>query len=165
MPAIAAEVFIIVAATFREIQEMPGEQTHRWVLDLAPSRLCLEKRMTTIARVLMESVAGRHEMYRMSKQVAQVSNLLGKGRLIGVGIASNLEKQRMPALDTDILVMTRPHGDLLIPMSEYKARDRVGHPSFFATAQITNAAAAVFFGTSHRFERHVAHLVAEQQAG
>ena len=71
----------------------------------------------------------------------------------------------MPALNTDIFVMTRPHGDLLVPVTENKARDGVGHSRLFALAEIVNAAAAVFFGTAHRFERNVADLVAEQQAG
>ena len=164
MPAVAAKILVIAATPLCEIQEVPGEQTNGRVFDLIPSRLGLQKGMATIAGVLVESVAGSHKMNLMPKQVALISDLLRERRVICVWISSRFEEQRVPALNANVLVVFRPHSNLLVAMTKHEAGNGMRNPRFFVCAEIVGAAAAMFCRAVHRLESDVADLMTEQQA-
>jgi hypothetical protein len=121
--------------------------------------------MATIASVLVESVTGSHKMNLMSKQVAPISDLLRERLTICVRVSSQFEEQWVPALNANVLVVVRPHGNLLVAMAKHEAGNGMRDPRFFVCAEIVGAAAAMFCGAVHRLESDVADLMTEQQAG
>jgi len=118
--AIPAKILVIISPALGKPQEMPSQQTHRWMFDSGSAGLLLEKGMAALTRVFVQTVTGCHVMNTMPKQVAQITDLLLEGVLIGVGIALNCKKQRMAALTANILVVSGSFCNPDVLVSEYK---------------------------------------------
>jgi len=99
---------------------MSGQQAHHRMFDDTSARLCLEKGMAAITRVLVKTVTGCDVMHPMAKQVAQITDLLPEGVLTGVRIALDRKKQRMAALTANILVVSGSFCNPDVLVSEYK---------------------------------------------
>src|SRR6187399_3089464 len=106
MPAIAAEIFVVTATTFREIEKVPGKQADRGMFDLAAAVFFLQEGMPAVAGVFMQPISRRHPVNTVPEQIAQVSDFFRERRPGRIGIAVHSEQQRMPALNTGILVVT-----------------------------------------------------------
>jgi hypothetical protein len=161
--AVPAEVFIVVAAPFGEIEEVAGKQTDRRMFDFFAPGLFLQKGMTTIAGVLVKSLPVRHNMNCVPKQIAQITDLLCESGVMRERVALDSEEQRMSAQNASVLVMAGSHGYPDVSVAKHKARHRVRYPRFLARVEIVHAAAAGLFQASHRFESHITDFVAEQQ--
>jgi hypothetical protein len=120
MPAVAAKVLVVVATAFRKVKEVPREQTDRRMFHRSPARLRFQERMTAATGVFVKTLPRRNQMYAVPKQIAKISNLFGERRPIGVGIMADFKKERMPALDAGVFVMTRSHGDLNVAVAQYE---------------------------------------------
>jgi hypothetical protein len=103
-------------------------------------------------------------MDSMSKEVAQIPDLLHEKRLPRIRIAIDPEQQGMSAKNAHILVMAGAHGNPDIPMPQEKARDRMRDSRFLAVSEITHTAFALLLDATHHAEDRVAHLVTKQQA-
>jgi hypothetical protein len=122
VPAIPAEVLVVASTPFCEVQKVPCEQANWRMFDLLAARFRLQEGVTAIAGVFMKPMSGCHQVDAVSKQVAQIPHFFRERGLRCKGIALLSEQQGMTTLDTNILVVARPHRDLLIVMSTEKTR-------------------------------------------
>ena len=161
MPAIAAEIFVVVPATFREAKKMSGEETYRRMFHLPSLGFGLQERMPTIAGVFMKIATGSNRMNAMAEQIAQVANLLHEDGPCRIRIAIDPEQQGMSATYTHILVVAGSYGDSDITMPGKKTRYRVRHACLLAVAEIRDSAIALLGRAAQKTEDRIADLMAE----
>jgi hypothetical protein len=164
MSAVTAHIFIVVPALFGKCQEVSGKQTNHGMLHFESPGLRHQKRMPTIARILMHAVARGNGMNTMAQQVTQVANLLCEFLSARIRIILPFEKQWMATLEAHVFVMAGTLGDPGVTMSKDEAGGGVGDTRFFMRPEIGHAAVAVLFRKADSVEYMVAHLMAEQCA-
>ena len=103
-----------------ETHVVAGEKTSDGVLDLRAVPRRLEKAVTAMTGILGQSVALSDLMHPMTQEIAEVTDSLAKRFLLSVEIIVSFEKQRMPALKTDVLVVlvSRPCSGVSVTAQE-----------------------------------------------
>ena len=106
---------------------MPRHDTAQRMLDRRHLRVRSQKGVTASARVFYETVPSGHARHVMTEYSAEVPHLLVEQRRAGVGIAVSGKQQRMPALNTDVLMIVVPIDEVLIRVVSEKTGQRMTH--------------------------------------
>jgi hypothetical protein len=122
-----AQILRISSSRCQKADPMSRHDTAQRMLDRRHFRFRPQKSVTASARVLYETVSSGHARHVMTEYSAQVPHLLVEQRRAGVGIGVSGKQQRMPALNTDVLVIVVPIDKVLIRVVSEKTGQRMTH--------------------------------------
>ena len=157
--------FSIAFPTLDETHIVAGEEAPNGVLDSRAVLRWLEKAVTAMTGIFGQTVALSNLMHLMPQQIAEVPNSLAKCLPLPVEAIVSFEKQRVPALKTDVFVMpvSHPHSGISVTVQE--ARDSVTNARFRVVfGEVLHTAATTLGRPPCAVENTIADLMPKQRA-
>lgn len=137
MAATKADVLGPLATNLVKRDEVAQHKTAKRMADHGERSLSLKKRMTATACVFGCFRVGFHNMNAVAKEPAEVVDSLPEFVMTGIGVAGQLEKQRVSASLADVFIVSCAAGNDDVLMPAEKAGQRMSN-SRNAAAPIKN---------------------------